>query len=421
MADYSPPTENLPIFDSSVFTTDDKPLTYNDAKKKFLRYPNAQGKENLQEIEVNGASQFNQKALMTSNINDEILEINRTNGYTNTGLNLINSGINQSQSSILDFVNQLGQLNLITGKDININAGKIYMYEQNGTGNYLSQYVNSTDYKWDTNIGGSLYNVLSLNVNNGLSIEAKTTFTNTLKSTTIQPSFDDNSNLIPTTSWVQGAINNGSNPNPQFNSITIGPIATVFNSSLSFINNIYNLGGTYGLSGNTTQSYGSGWSPSSIPSIQFRTDNHENTFNMNNSVLFRLDMFYWSGSNYGETSCKILIFPSAIKSNWGINPGTTTIYNINNKIDGNSSFNYTDSIYAPFGRQYWTFDQSFSGVSNANAYLQGYNISSGIFQISIWPQLFDNITNWSWNITCLNSNSAQNSPAEPMGIVLTFS
>lgn len=59
MADYTPPTENLPIFDNLVFISGDEPLTYNIAKKRFLRYPNAQGTENLQAITVNGTAQFN--------------------------------------------------------------------------------------------------------------------------------------------------------------------------------------------------------------------------------------------------------------------------------------------------------------------------------------------------------------------------
>ncbi len=54
MASYSPPTENLAIFDSSVFLTGDEPLTYNQAVKKFLKYPNAQGTENLLNTNING-------------------------------------------------------------------------------------------------------------------------------------------------------------------------------------------------------------------------------------------------------------------------------------------------------------------------------------------------------------------------------
>lgn len=68
MATYEPPTENLPIFDPVVFTTGDEPLTYNIAIKKFLKYPNAQGEETLQAINVNGESNFYKVVDRYSNI-----------------------------------------------------------------------------------------------------------------------------------------------------------------------------------------------------------------------------------------------------------------------------------------------------------------------------------------------------------------
>jgi hypothetical protein len=48
MASYLPPTENLPIFDSSVFDDSNSAyLTYTSAKKLFLTYPTAQGEETI--------------------------------------------------------------------------------------------------------------------------------------------------------------------------------------------------------------------------------------------------------------------------------------------------------------------------------------------------------------------------------------
>lgn len=67
MAEYLPPTDTLPIFDSSVFTdTSTGYLTYDQAKKYFLKYPNAQGDENLQSIVVNGTSLLYDNLTMTS-------------------------------------------------------------------------------------------------------------------------------------------------------------------------------------------------------------------------------------------------------------------------------------------------------------------------------------------------------------------
>lgn len=67
MADYLPPTENLPIFDTTVFdTAQNQYLTYNQATGLFLTFPIAQGAETLQAITVQGVATFD-TALVVSN------------------------------------------------------------------------------------------------------------------------------------------------------------------------------------------------------------------------------------------------------------------------------------------------------------------------------------------------------------------
>jgi hypothetical protein len=58
MANYLPPTENLPIFDNSVFTSNDTVLTESVAAKTYLKFPTAQGDETLQGVTVAGDSTF---------------------------------------------------------------------------------------------------------------------------------------------------------------------------------------------------------------------------------------------------------------------------------------------------------------------------------------------------------------------------
>lgn len=55
MADYPPPTQNLPTFNPAdfVFSTDTG-LTLAEAKGYFLEFPNAQGTENLADVNVSG-------------------------------------------------------------------------------------------------------------------------------------------------------------------------------------------------------------------------------------------------------------------------------------------------------------------------------------------------------------------------------
>lgn len=66
MATYNPPTENLAIFDPSVFTTADIPLTSAEADKRYLKFPNAQGTENLATTNINGLLTTNGDVIFAS-------------------------------------------------------------------------------------------------------------------------------------------------------------------------------------------------------------------------------------------------------------------------------------------------------------------------------------------------------------------
>jgi hypothetical protein len=94
MATYHPPTETLPIFDPAVFTFGTEGLTINRAGELFLKYPNAQGEENLQAINVNGLATFNSTSIFNNNI-----DMNNHN-ITDTGqLVFNNGGVPQTQTN----------------------------------------------------------------------------------------------------------------------------------------------------------------------------------------------------------------------------------------------------------------------------------------------------------------------------------
>jgi hypothetical protein len=59
MSYYPPPTENVAIFDEINFRSGEQTLTQAEADRRYLRYPNAQGTETLQAINVNGIATFN--------------------------------------------------------------------------------------------------------------------------------------------------------------------------------------------------------------------------------------------------------------------------------------------------------------------------------------------------------------------------
>jgi len=66
MTDYNPPTQDLPIFDKLVFLSGEEYITQNQADKRYLRFPNAQGTENLQTINVNGIATFNNEIVQAN-------------------------------------------------------------------------------------------------------------------------------------------------------------------------------------------------------------------------------------------------------------------------------------------------------------------------------------------------------------------
>ena len=162
MANYNPPLENLPIFDNAMFIHADIPITQADADKRYLRFPNAQGTENLLTINVAGL------ASMLSGM-DIVDGTNKTN-------------IDQSGANITI--------------DNNVNNGTLIYKANNGAGVETS--------------------ILSLNSTTG---SLTTTGTTTLTSTDLtltttnpptcsatQPASNDSSTKVPTTAWVQSAI-----------------------------------------------------------------------------------------------------------------------------------------------------------------------------------------------------------------------
>lgn len=162
MANYNPPLENLPIFDNAMFIHADIPITQAAADLRYLRYPNAQGTENLLTINVAGL------ASMLSGM-DVVDGVNKTN-------------IDQSGANI--------------SIDNNVNNGTLIYKANNGVGvetSILS--LNSTT--------GSLTTTGTTTL---ASTDLTLTTTNPPTSSAVQPAANDSSTKVPTTAWVQSAI-----------------------------------------------------------------------------------------------------------------------------------------------------------------------------------------------------------------------
>ena len=222
MANYNPPLENLPIFDNSVFVSPDTALTIDYANKHYLKFPTAQGTENLLAINVAGL------ASMLSGI-DIADGTNKTN-------------IDQSGANITI--------------DNNVNNGTLIYKANNGSGvetTILS--ANSTNASLTTTGTTTL-----------TSANLTLTTTNPPTCSATQPASSDSSTKIPTTAWVQSAIAGGAT-SPILSSVgyypyynkTIGTWQTFNTTTGTQFVDIYTIGGG-GFSGSDATDPTLGWS-----------------------------------------------------------------------------------------------------------------------------------------------------------------
>lgn len=287
MADYTPPTEQLPIFDSSVFLTGDQPLTQNQADKRYLRYPNAQGTENLQAINVNGAADFNSTVnidgiLTTTNAINMIGGSTALNNIATRQLSLkdvLTGGNNGSsiatQSNFLtyDSVPPPGNVSfhqfavrnvsnaivlplLLSDSVNNMNVS----LDMTNTGSYTdasvrARYFNLRDLTTSALTYCGVYfssNILQIDSTSATpgtstsmflrTTKANNTLTNALQLTNTTVKTDcyaitplpsnDNSNSIPTTTWVQSLLSTYTSPQTVkrawANRVNVSTLATQF-------------------------------------------------------------------------------------------------------------------------------------------------------------------------------------------------
>lgn len=143
----------------------------------------------------------------------------------------------------------------------------------------------------------------------------------------------------------------------------------------------------------------------SIPNKKDGTQwNPSNVVNDPNSCWLRITQRTWEGDSYtGETTCTLQIFPNRWTNSSSLNPAD---YNINNKINNNANYNYVDPTYAPYGRQYYTYDQNFTGTAGENA---GLTNQSYYLLILFYVQNVATNPNqrWSWTCEVLDSTYLQ--------------
>ena len=264
MAAYPPPTLDLPIFDDSVFTAaNNAPLTITTASQYFLRFPNAQGTEYLQDTYIDGLATFNASALfydaggttsIIQNGADLVFTPSVAGGGLQTSTIQTYPQANSQKLATIAYVNAaagagpsgdalLAGTQTFTGVNTFNNAGGIVMSNSATTATTTSIFQNS-----DTNchiassiVGGGLRitdpNVgATLAVNsNGLTINKGLQIGNTIGTNIVQMVADPTTNNQLN---ITGAINvSNTQSYPQASSQLLATLSYV-NSAISGLTNL---------------------------------------------------------------------------------------------------------------------------------------------------------------------------------------
>lgn len=249
MSATNPPDPNVNTFNNLYWITGDTALTQDVADKRYLRFPSAQGTENLQAINVNGIATFNNNIVVGSTTtpnNTPLITTNKAELVIGTGgsgevnvecpvniggfgsLNLttapinLNGGSGINQSAAPTSSNQLWNtnfarpvtMNSATATDRLINTAFLQLANEdslasnagiiNGSGNsiYYETYNSAGNHIFRTTNGTTPSNTLQL-TNTDLTI-ATTNPPTCAASSTI--ALTDDSAKLPSTAWVRDYV-----------------------------------------------------------------------------------------------------------------------------------------------------------------------------------------------------------------------
>lgn len=246
MSAYEKPEKDLAIFDPSVFTSNDEPLTINTGSKYFLRFPYAQNTENFVDMNVFGNAKIDGQITATADLSlNPTGNINASKRIIMTSTTAANRAIN---NSLLVFNENTGTYNSTPLLQI-YSTGNSNYYES-----LLSDNTSSINFRLK-NTGGSVINPLkltplsitsnvSLTANQGITVNNQPSVFNSGLNVYSNSVFDGIMNIASGQSIV---INNGSTINFLASSIlnmassSIAQTGTVGNT-LGSINMIANNG-----------------------------------------------------------------------------------------------------------------------------------------------------------------------------------
>lgn len=391
---YRPPSENLAIFDPSVFLAQDQPLTYDVIANNFLQFPNGQGIETIPSLIVPGTSTLGVTNASTMNLSDTLniangantstIDMNGTNDLTTN--NNANGGrmfwnIKDATTGAISNTVSLSKTNgLNSGCNTNFvcytasssaTPTSLQLCISPGAGTYNPMVSNTDPFVIGLgsagNGSGSLLLTTWANVRLGVRINANSgtgslnsvevageliqlnaTTSGGLTSTTPQPLATDSSTKIPTTAWVQSAIAQSALPAPffQFSGVYVG------NQSLT--------------------------SPVRVSTIQFNFTGSSWTNNSYFTIAVKFSSMYYNNStnatssDYQNISFTCDIYPFRCPGNttangaYGVGQNGNTPTNMpsfNNSIYDGTAYGTTyvfpvNATYSPYGR--WFYSQGYA-------------------------------------------------------------
>ena len=160
---YLPPTENVAIFDSSLYQQNTEPLTYQQAIQEFLAYPQAQGTETLQNTNVAGTLKCSSSVVLANGIDTNAGDNYIT--YSGSGTAGVYSLGIIAFNSLTSFTN-----NSLTGVNLPLSISSLYyntpIYLQNATTNSLTITSQNGNFQGYYSVGSST----NFNLTAGLTI-----------------------------------------------------------------------------------------------------------------------------------------------------------------------------------------------------------------------------------------------------------
>jgi len=389
MSASNPPDPNVNTFNNLYWISGDTALTQDVADKRYLRFPTAQGTENLAAINVNGIAGFN----------DEIVQTGATN-------NILQDLTTNTNQNLLKATDIYGDLNL--KKPTTTTGGTLTLYDIVAGVNTNQIYTSGTTLEIvNSNNSGTI----NFNTKDGAGVSTTplqvastlTTLSNPVSLTSatppvssqVIPATNDSSTKIPTTAWVQSAISAAPSPSSlTLNTLTINNGNGTSQPSYGINTNGWNTGGSLsftGTGGRTVSALATFCAGTAV-----RIDAWTQTIPPARSALYEVNFTFFNGSNWGQTFCYLQLYPNRFYNNTSL----TNEWNINNKIQGNANYNVGTPTYAPNGRMYWTYQQNFSGVSGANAWIVPFTN-----YVEIFFSIPDNSYSFECNVRCLDATA----------------